>query len=134
MIHLFKAPFVHADTPHKAWFSPQLFEGDMSCPGQCDPSPEDVIWDGVMLAFSKRHLSDSTRPPAATSDITLLRRSGVRYYPQEMYPTGYDDDGNSQDPGLDRQLRACHGCIIHRSYNPQAGCGSLDNVGIYTYI
>ena len=63
--------FVAAHTFWSAWFTYthlQCFEGDMLCP-QCGPSPEDVIWDGVTLAFSKRHLLDSIQPPTTTSGL-----------------------------------------------------------------
>lgn len=84
--HRSEHAFVHEDTFRRAWFAYtrlQCFEGDMTCP-RCGPSPEDVIWDGVTLAFSKRHLLASLRPPTTISPSHSNIRSDVRYYAQQQ--------------------------------------------------
>jgi hypothetical protein len=53
------------------------------CP-QCGPSPKDVIWDGVTLAFSKQHLLESLRPPTTISPSNSDIRSNMRYYAQQQ--------------------------------------------------
>ncbi|KAK7047694.1 hypothetical protein VNI00_006462 [Paramarasmius palmivorus] len=57
--------FVGEDLFRSAWFAfadLQLLENDMWCP-ECGPYPESVIWDGVTLAFGKKHLRSSLAPP-----------------------------------------------------------------------
>jgi hypothetical protein len=44
----------------------QSFEKDMSCT-LCGPHPKTVIWDGVTLAFDKKHITPTLRPPTTTS-------------------------------------------------------------------
>ncbi|KAG6912196.1 hypothetical protein DXG01_016581, partial [Tephrocybe rancida] len=34
----------------------------MTC-AKCGEAPEDVIWDGVTVGFSKKHVLDTLRPP-----------------------------------------------------------------------
>jgi CxC4 like cysteine cluster associated with KDZ transposases len=85
-LHQSQLRFVAARTFRSAWFAYtrlQHFEGDMLCP-RCGPSPEDVIWDGVTLAFGKRHLLDSIQPPTTTSDLHSPLRSTICYYPQQQ--------------------------------------------------
>ncbi|KAK7023612.1 hypothetical protein VNI00_016651, partial [Paramarasmius palmivorus] len=62
--------FIGEDLFRSAWFayaSLQLLENDMWCP-ECGTYPETVIWDGVTLAFGKRHLRDSLRPPTVSPE------------------------------------------------------------------
>lgn len=70
-------PFVSEQVFRSVWFSYvrlQAFEDDMRCP-KCGPTPEDTIWDGVTLAFSRKHLLPSLRPPTISSDESPSRRS-----------------------------------------------------------
>jgi hypothetical protein len=63
-------PFVHPNIFHSVWFSyvlTQVFEGDFKCP-ICGPTPKVTIWDGIFLAFQKKHLLDSMRPPTLSDD------------------------------------------------------------------
>lgn len=79
-IHNSALPFVNDDTFRDAWFSFSLlqdFEGDMRCT-QCGPTPEDVIWDGVTLAFNKKQLLTSMRPPTSL-DNNSINQPNVRY-------------------------------------------------------
>ncbi|TFK57946.1 hypothetical protein BDN72DRAFT_752988, partial [Pluteus cervinus] len=51
-------PFIGVETFRLAWFAYvnlQIVNGDMTCP-ICGPNPRDTIWDGVTLAFSRKHL------------------------------------------------------------------------------
>ncbi|KAJ7429232.1 hypothetical protein FB451DRAFT_1007193, partial [Mycena latifolia] len=51
-------PFVSAKLFRVAWFlfaNLQVLSGDMTCP-DCGTHPEDTIWDGVTLAFSRKQL------------------------------------------------------------------------------
>lgn len=60
-------PFVGEEVFRLAWFAYsglQEFENDMQCP-DCGPFPEDVIWDGVTVGFSRKHVLDTMRPPTA---------------------------------------------------------------------
>lgn len=62
------------------WFSYarlQQLNGDMKCP-ECGPAPETVIWDGVTLAFSRKHVLSSLRPPT-TLDPDSATRGASRY-------------------------------------------------------
>lgn len=57
--------FVSEQTFHTAWFlysDLQNLAGDMQCP-DCGPHPDDTIWDGVTLAFSRKNLLASLCPP-----------------------------------------------------------------------
>jgi hypothetical protein len=67
------------------WFSYarlQQLNGDMECP-ECGPTPETVIWDGVTLAFSRKHLLSSLRPPT-TLDTNSVTRDTCRYQGQQQ--------------------------------------------------
>lgn len=70
-------PFVCDAVFLAAWFAysnVQAMEGDMSCP-VCGPTPENVIWDGVSLAFHRKHLLPSLRPPIVVNENSLERQS-----------------------------------------------------------
>ncbi|KAK7016722.1 hypothetical protein VNI00_018856 [Paramarasmius palmivorus] len=76
--------FVGEDLFRSAWFafvSLQLLDNDMSCP-VCGDTPENVIWDGVTLAFSKKHLLDSLKPPTMPDDSSLQRPRKYAKNPQ----------------------------------------------------
>lgn len=52
----------------------------------CGPNPEAIIWDGVTVAFSKKKLQGSLRPPTTTS-ANSPSRDNIRYYPnQQLLP------------------------------------------------
>ncbi|KAK7033997.1 hypothetical protein VNI00_012427 [Paramarasmius palmivorus] len=72
--------FIGDDLFRGAWFayvSLQLLEKDMTCP-KCGDMPETVIWDGVTLAFSKKHLQSSLKPPTVIEPEAVSRS---RRYP-----------------------------------------------------
>ncbi|TFK63217.1 hypothetical protein BDN72DRAFT_735812, partial [Pluteus cervinus] len=57
--------FVSPDIFRSAWFAfvnIQAWEGDMACP-TCGPAPSQTIWDGVTLAFHRKHLLTTIQPP-----------------------------------------------------------------------
>ncbi|KAL0569436.1 hypothetical protein V5O48_012524 [Marasmius crinis-equi] len=60
--------FIKEDLFRSVWFayvSIQELSHDMSCP-KCGDNPDCVIWDGVTLAFGRKHLLDSLKPPTFT--------------------------------------------------------------------
>lgn len=72
-----KQGFVSEDTFRAVWFAYsniQLLSDDMACP-KCGPYPEDTIWDGVTLAFNKKHLLPTLRPPTMTHSASPIRHS-----------------------------------------------------------
>jgi hypothetical protein len=85
MVHLSERPFLSPDMFRSVWFSYarlQCLEGDMECP-KCGPSPETVIWDGVTLAFSRKHILSSLQPPT-TLHVDSPIRDRCRYYPNQQ--------------------------------------------------
>ena len=70
MTQLSQVPFVSDKLFRSAWFAYiQLvrFENDMICP-ECGPSPKVTIWDGVTLAFNRKHLLQTLQPPTSIFD------------------------------------------------------------------
>jgi len=60
-----------------AWFAysnVQAMDGDMSCPVY-GPTPENVIWEGVSLAFHRKHILPSLQPPIVVNENSLERQS-----------------------------------------------------------
>lgn len=71
-------PFVSEQVFRSVWFAYvrlQALDNDMRCP-KCGPTPEDTIWDGVTLAFSRKHLLPSLCPPTISSSYSPARSSG----------------------------------------------------------
>ncbi|KAF7327472.1 hypothetical protein MKEN_00325600 [Mycena kentingensis (nom. inval.)] len=69
--------FPSADIFRTVWFSYvalQKLEADMSCP-RCGTTPETTIWDGVTLAFNRKHLLPTLEPPTAVESLSSDRRS-----------------------------------------------------------
>ncbi|KAL0062720.1 hypothetical protein AAF712_010415 [Marasmius tenuissimus] len=72
--------FVKEDLFRSVWFayaSIQDVTRNMTCP-QCAEEPNCVIFDGVTLAFGKKHLQDSLQPPTFTGPAAIERQ---RVYP-----------------------------------------------------
>ncbi|KAJ7360713.1 hypothetical protein DFH08DRAFT_800158 [Mycena albidolilacea] len=93
-------PFVTAEVFRAVWFSfvgLQYLDGSMMCP-QCGPSPENTIWDGVTLAFNRKHLLPSLEPPTV-SQPDSTERSTTRYL-------------LGQQPVVNRKLRRLGRCMI----------------------
>lgn len=77
--------FVSGGLLRSAWFAfvrLQNFNDDMAC-AICGPNPENVIWDGVTVAFSKKKLLPSLQPPTTTFPNSPAR-ANVRYYPNQQ--------------------------------------------------
>jgi hypothetical protein len=77
--------FMGEDLFRSVWFSYvalQAFDDDMSCL-RCGKFPETVIWDGITLAFGRKHLSSSLKPPTETSPASLVR-SNIRNRPKQQ--------------------------------------------------
>ncbi|KAF8461833.1 hypothetical protein JB92DRAFT_3136976 [Gautieria morchelliformis] len=58
-------PFISDDLFRNAWFAYfhlQPWTSPKTCP-ICGPSPSTTIWDGITLAYSKKHLLPSLQPP-----------------------------------------------------------------------
>jgi len=53
----------------------------MTCP-QCGPTPDDVIWDGVTLAFARKHVTESLQPPTVCHQLSACRVR--RYQPNQQ--------------------------------------------------
>ncbi|KAF7302880.1 hypothetical protein MKEN_01250200 [Mycena kentingensis (nom. inval.)] len=69
--------FPSADIFRAVWFSYvalQKLEADMTCP-RCGTAPETTIWDGVTLAFNRKHLLPTLEPPTTVESLSLDRRS-----------------------------------------------------------
>jgi CxC4 like cysteine cluster associated with KDZ transposases len=80
--------FVSDPLLRSVWFAYvriQHFENDMLCV-RCGPTPEDVIWDGVTLAFGRKHVLDSLKPPTATEDDSPVRQNHKYVYNQQILP------------------------------------------------
>ncbi|KAJ6527192.1 hypothetical protein B0H19DRAFT_1196670 [Mycena capillaripes] len=74
-------PFVSENVFRTAWFlfsDLQALGGNMTCP-ECGPYPEDTIWDGVTLAFSRKQLLPSLRPPTTVSKDAPAHESTYVY-------------------------------------------------------
>ncbi|KAK7059856.1 hypothetical protein R3P38DRAFT_3303589 [Favolaschia claudopus] len=80
-----KHPFVTANLFRSVWFAYvqlQYLEGSMTCP-RCGPSPQNTIWDGVTLAFNRKHLLPTLEPPT-TSQPDSIERTTTRYLPAQQ--------------------------------------------------
>ncbi|KIK53586.1 hypothetical protein GYMLUDRAFT_111580, partial [Collybiopsis luxurians FD-317 M1] len=58
-------PFVGSGLFRSVWFAYVRlihFEGDKSCPS-CGDFPNNVIWDGVSIAFGWKHVNEELQPP-----------------------------------------------------------------------
>lgn len=74
-------PFVSTNLFRTVWFlfvDLQVLTRDMTCP-ECGTYPEDTIWDGVTLAFSRRQLLSSLCPP------TTVLKEAPDHHSQYIY-------------------------------------------------
>jgi hypothetical protein len=81
--HRSPKPFVGEAVFRSAWFGYsrlQHLDGDMTCPS-CGPAPDTVIWDGVTLAFSRKQLLPSLRPPTAIHPLSPSQEN--RYFREQ---------------------------------------------------
>jgi len=80
-VHNSTEPFVSEKMFRSIWFffvKLQALDTESQCPN-CGPEPGDTIWDGVTLAFSRKHLLPSLQPPTVTHEQSLWRTE-VRYH------------------------------------------------------
>jgi len=67
--------FVSIEIFRAVWFkyaALQSFGNDMRCP-VCGPEPRIVIFDGITLAYGKKHLTSSLRPPTAPDPLSEVQ-------------------------------------------------------------
>ncbi|KAJ7359242.1 hypothetical protein DFH08DRAFT_769127 [Mycena albidolilacea] len=79
-VHSGPLSFVTAEAFQDVWFAYvklQYLDGSMMCP-RCGPSPENTIWDGVTLAFNRKHLLPTLEPPT-TMQPESVERTTTRY-------------------------------------------------------
>ncbi|RXW13779.1 hypothetical protein EST38_g12076 [Candolleomyces aberdarensis] len=79
------ATFMGEDLFRSIWFSYaslQAFDNDYKCT-RCGPYPETVIWDGITLAFGRKHLSSTLSPPTQISPHSLLRPH-IKNHPKQQ--------------------------------------------------
>lgn len=73
-----KKSFVSEDLFRKIWFlyvGLQDFGTNVLCP-DCGPEPSTIIWDGVTLAFGKKHVLSSIKPPTVPGVNSIERTCG----------------------------------------------------------
>jgi hypothetical protein len=88
--------FIGEDLFRSIWFSYaklQYLQDDMKCK-QCGDYPETIIWDGVTLAFGRKHLQSSLEPPTILGTCSPVRSSTYTKTQQLI-----------QDTGLRQQIR-----------------------------
>ncbi|KAH6867238.1 hypothetical protein BKA70DRAFT_1497346 [Coprinopsis sp. MPI-PUGE-AT-0042] len=77
--------FMGDDLFRSVWFayaSLMALDGDMGC-SHCGPHPETIICDGVTLAFGRKHLKESLRPPTLIPPSSTVRDK-VKYQPHQQ--------------------------------------------------
>ncbi|KAF6749397.1 hypothetical protein DFP72DRAFT_819007 [Ephemerocybe angulata] len=78
--------FMGDDAWRAVWFSyvslQHFGDKDMTCT-TCGPAPDTVIWDGITLAFGRKHLRGSLRPPTTTGLASPVRQN-VKYNPRQQ--------------------------------------------------
>ncbi|KAF8870061.1 hypothetical protein BD779DRAFT_1456051 [Infundibulicybe gibba] len=87
-IHETGGAFVSEKMFRSIWFAYvklQYLGNDMICP-RCGPCPETTIWDGVTLAFNRKHLLPTLEPPTTLHE-RAISRDKTRYHPgQQLIP------------------------------------------------
>ncbi|KAJ2912523.1 hypothetical protein MD484_g7877, partial [Candolleomyces efflorescens] len=79
------AEFIGDDLFHSIWFAYATclaMDNDMQCT-RCGRCPDTVIWDGITLAFGRKHLSATLVPPTQVS-VQSLQRSNVKNHPRQQ--------------------------------------------------
>lgn len=77
--------FMGSDLFRSVWFAfayLQNLVNDMVCK-ICKTNPDTAIWDGLTLAFGKKHLRESIRPPTVSHPESVIRRK-VTYQPHQQ--------------------------------------------------
>ncbi|KAJ2921109.1 hypothetical protein H1R20_g15986, partial [Candolleomyces eurysporus] len=79
------AEFIGDDLFRSIWFAYATclaMENDMQCT-RCGRCPDTVIWDGITLAFGRKHLSATLVPPTQVSPQSL-QRPNVKNHPRQQ--------------------------------------------------
>ncbi|KAJ2925489.1 hypothetical protein H1R20_g11605, partial [Candolleomyces eurysporus] len=79
------AEFIGDDLFRSIWFAYATclaMENDMQC-SRCGRCPDTVIWDGITLAFGRKHLSATLVPPTQVSPKSL-QRPNVKNHPKQQ--------------------------------------------------
>ncbi|KAF8871836.1 hypothetical protein BD779DRAFT_1453446 [Infundibulicybe gibba] len=87
-VHESSTPFVSEQMFRTVWFAYvklQCYENDMTCP-ECGPHPENTIWDGVTLAFNRKHLLSSLQPPTTIHEQAVSRDKTCYITGQQLIP------------------------------------------------
>ncbi|KAG6904907.1 hypothetical protein DXG01_006352 [Tephrocybe rancida] len=65
--------YTSSETPFAAWAKvvDRQYGNNMTC-AKCGEAPEDMIWDGVTVGFSKKHVLDTLHPPTISHEDTPL--------------------------------------------------------------
>ncbi|KAJ2934619.1 hypothetical protein H1R20_g2477, partial [Candolleomyces eurysporus] len=77
--------FMGDDLFRSIWFAYALrlaMDNDMRCT-RCGDCPDTVIWDGITLAFGRKHLSATLVPPTKTSEFSL-QRLNMKNHPRQQ--------------------------------------------------
>lgn len=88
-LHSSEKQFLSDEMFRAVWFSYvrlQQFGRDMECP-ECGPTPDTVIWDGVTLAFSRKHLLSTLRPPTTLDVDSPVRKAKYQSQQQLLLDT-----------------------------------------------
>ncbi|KAF8881979.1 hypothetical protein BD779DRAFT_1397130, partial [Infundibulicybe gibba] len=81
-------PFVSEKIFRSVWFAYvklQYFGKDMICP-TCGPCPDTTIWDGVTLAFHRKHLLPTLEPPTTLHEQAISRDKTNYVGGQQLLP------------------------------------------------
>ncbi|KIK50861.1 hypothetical protein GYMLUDRAFT_147237, partial [Collybiopsis luxurians FD-317 M1] len=82
-------PFVGGGLFRSVWFAYIRliqFEGDKTCPS-CGTFPNNVIWDGVSIAFGCKHVNDELQPP------TVVQASAMEHPSRSLSQQEWLQDG-----------------------------------------
>lgn len=83
-------PFISEDIFRSVWFAYvqlQIRDGDMACP-TCGPTPSETIWDGVTLAFNRKHLLPTLQAPTTVTPTSEVHHSCSVKSPQFVVDPG----------------------------------------------
>ncbi|KIK62161.1 hypothetical protein GYMLUDRAFT_112142, partial [Collybiopsis luxurians FD-317 M1] len=70
-------PFISGGLFRSLWFAYARlvqFEGDKSCPS-CGIYPDNIIWDGVSIAFGRKHVNGELEPPTLVGKDAVVHSS-----------------------------------------------------------
>ncbi|KIK53808.1 hypothetical protein GYMLUDRAFT_250129 [Collybiopsis luxurians FD-317 M1] len=104
------------------------FEGDKSCPS-CGDFPDSIIWDGVSIAFGRKHVNNELSPPTVIckdAQERLIKSVPWQEWLQDailrkklqnwLIDGGLDSDQKNYEAGLNAQLE--HAKILQLELYP----------------